>query len=181
MELEPFGQVNEEVLDMYPFNGVHSMTEEPKPKVRDMAKLKAIMEYQFGNGAGELLPNGIKVKKSKNTRRIRWLYEGKDMLASVRASDHFIIPHDKLALRLKDKFPSPKLRVILSDDKEATKCVMDGKSVMCKFVADADPELRAGDECLVVDRKDEFIRCGTMMLSPREIRDFKRGMAVRTR
>ncbi|MFH0862149.1 MAG: tRNA guanosine(15) transglycosylase TgtA [Candidatus Altiarchaeota archaeon] len=181
MDLEPFGPVNEELFDIYPFNGVLSMTDEVKPKVRDMAKLRAIMEYQFGRGAGELLPDNLKVKKSRNTKRIRWLYEGSDMVASVRASDHFIIPHDKLALALKERFPSPKLRVIMNDDKEALKCVKEGKSAMCKFVADVDPGLRCGDECLLVDGKDEFIRCGTLMLSPTEIKQFKRGMAVRTR
>jgi 7-cyano-7-deazaguanine tRNA-ribosyltransferase len=181
MDLAPFGPVNEELFDIYPFNGVLSMTDEVKPKVRDMAKLRAIMEYQFGQGAGELLPDNLKVKKSRNTKRIRWLYEGNDMIASVRASDHFIIPHDRLAQRLMGRFPAPRLRVIMNDDEEALKCVKEGKSAMCKFVADVDPELRCGDECILVDKKDAYIRCGTMMLSPREIKDFKRGMAVRTR
>jgi len=181
LELQPFGPVNEELLDIYPFNGVFSMSDDVKPKVRDMAKLRAIMEYQFGKGAGELLPDGLRVKKSRNTRRIRWLYEGSEMVASVRASDHMIIPHDRLALKLKEKFQSPKLRVMLKDDAEATKCVVDGKSAMCKFVEEVDPGLRCGDECIVVDKKDKFIRCGTLMLSPKEIREFKRGMAVRTR
>jgi archaeosine-15-forming tRNA-guanine transglycosylase len=46
-----------------------------------------------GRGAGELLPDNLVVKKSRNTKRIRWLYEGNEMVASVRAGDHFIIPH----------------------------------------------------------------------------------------
>ncbi len=181
LELPPFGLVNEELLDIYPFNGVYSMTDDSKPRVRDMAKLRAIMEYQFGKGAGELLPDGLRIKKSKNTKRIRWLYDGGGMLASVRASDHFIIPHEKLALRLKERFQAPRLRVVLSDDEQALAAVREGKSAMCKFVKEVDPELRSGDECILVDGKDDFIRCGTLMLSPREIRDFKRGMAVRTR
>jgi 7-cyano-7-deazaguanine tRNA-ribosyltransferase len=181
MDLPPFGQVNEELLDVYPFNGVHSMIDDVKPKVRDMAKLRAIMEYQFGQGAGALLPDNLKIKKSRNTKRIRWLYEGGELIASVRASDHFIIPHDRLAMKLKDMFPAPKLRVVMKDDEDALKYVRDGKSAMCKFVKEADPELRCGDECLVVDEKDNYIRCGTLMLSPTEIGEFRRGMAARMR
>jgi 7-cyano-7-deazaguanine tRNA-ribosyltransferase len=181
MELAPFGQINEELLDLYPFNGVYSMTDEEKPKVRDMAKLKAIMEYQFGAGAGELLSDKLKVKKSRNTKRMRWLYEGKEMIASIRASDHFIIPHERLAQKLMAKFPAPRLRVMMNDDETALNCVKEGKSAMCKFVKEIDTELRCGDECVIVDSQDKFIRCGTLMLSPREIREFKRGMAVRTR
>jgi 7-cyano-7-deazaguanine tRNA-ribosyltransferase len=181
IELEPFGQVPEELLDIYPFNGVFSMDGDSKPKVRDLGKLRAIMEYQFGPGAGELIPDSIRVKKSRNTKRIRWLYEGAEMVASVRASDHMIIPHDRLALRLKEKFPSPRLRLIMRDDKEALAAVAEGKSAMCKFVREVDPQLRCGDECLVVDEKDAFLRCGTLMLSPLEIAEFRRGMAARTR
>ncbi len=179
--LAPFGEVNEEVLDIYPFNGVHSMTDEPQPKVRDIHKLRAIMEYQFGRGAGELLPDNIIVKKSKNTKRMRWLYEGRRMMASIRASDHFIIPHEELAKRLKDRFSSPSLRIIMKDDPEAVECVKTGKSVMCKFVGEVDQSLRAGDECVVVDKDDNFLRCATLHLAPREIADFKRGMAARVR
>ncbi len=181
LELYPFGEVNEELLDIYPFNGVQSMCAEPAPKVRDIHKLRAIMEYQFGQGAGKALPDNIVVKKSKNTKRIRWLYEKGQMIASVRASDHFIIPHETLAQRLIEMFPTPNLRVIMKDDPEAVKCVSEGKSVMAKFVKDVDPELRAGDECVVVNKDDKLIRCATLHMSPVEVKDFNYGMAARTR
>ena len=179
--LEPFGEVNEELLDMYPFNGVYCQGEEPPPKVRDIHKLRAIMEYQFGRGAKELLPDNIRIKRSKKTKRIRWIYEGKDMIASVRASDHFIIPHETLARRLWKKYPAPKLRIKMVDDAEVIECVKDGKSVMNKFVESIDVDLRAFDECIIVDKDDNFIGSATLTLSPVEIMDFKRGMAARTR
>lgn len=181
MEVEPFGDVQEELLDIYPFNGALSMSVFEKPKVRDIRKLRAIMEYQFGTGAGDLLPDNVRVKKSKNTKRIRWLYEKDDMIASVRASDHWIIPHKTLAKRLLEKFEAPKLRIVMMDDEEVVECVRDGKSVMAKFVKDVDPNLRAGDECVVVDSQDNYIRGATLFLSPLEIKSFNRGMAARTR
>ena len=147
----------------------------------DLEKVKALMDYQFGQGAGTLITEKVRIKKSRTTRRIRWMYEGKEMIASVRASDHFIIPHEKLAIRLKEKFESPKLRVIMTGDEDAVKFVREGRSVMCKYVRDVDENLRCGDECIVVDVNDNFVRTGTLALSPREIKDFKRGAAVRVR
>lgn len=179
--LKPFGDVHEELLDIYPFNGVWSMTDEVKPKVRDIMKLRAIMEYQFGAGAGELLPDDLVVKRSRNTRRIRWLYVGGGMIAAVRASDHFILPHTWLAERLHSRFEYPRLRVVLEDDEDAIGYVRTGKSVMCKFVKEVDMELRAGEECLIVDEQDNLVGNGTLALSPPEIMDYGYGMAVRPR
>jgi 7-cyano-7-deazaguanine tRNA-ribosyltransferase len=180
VELRPFGGVPAEVLDIYPFGTVVGDGFE-RPRVRDLVRVRALMDYQFGAGAGELVPDSVRVRKSRNTRRIRWVYEGRDLIASVRASDHFIIPHEKLALRLLEGFKPPRLRVVLIDDEEAVGFVREGKSAMCKFVEGVDPELRAGDECIVVDKDDNFVRCGTLALSPREVLDFQRGAAVKVR
>ena len=119
------------------------------------------------------------MKKSRKTKRLRWLYKGKDMIASIRASDHLIIPKKYLAEKLLEKNPSPKLRVVVNED--AAEFVADGKSVFAKFVTDIDPELRAGDEVFIVDKDDRFLRSGTLVLSPREVMAFGRGVAVRTR
>ncbi|MDD5112061.1 MAG: tRNA guanosine(15) transglycosylase TgtA [Candidatus Altiarchaeota archaeon] len=179
VELPVFGEVPAELLDIYPFNSL--VEDYGKQRVRDLEKVRALMDYQFGAGAGSLIPGGVRIKRSRATQRIRWLYEGREMIASVRASDHFILPHEKLAVRMKERFERPRLRVVLADDADAVEFVRGGKSVMCKFVSDVDPDLRAGDECIVVDKDDAFVRTGTLILSPMEIRDFKRGVAVRTR
>ena len=181
VDLHPFGRVADELLDMYPFNGVYSMQDEPAPKVRDIRKLRAIMDYQFGSGASDLLPDDIRIKRSKRTSRIRWVYLKHEMIASVRAHDHFIIPHPWLAQRLHEFFDPPRLRLRLVDDDLVVAAVEDGKSAMCKFVKDVDPYLRAKDECLIVAHDDRLISAATLTLSPQEIMDFKRGMAARTR
>jgi len=103
------------------------------------------------------------------------------MIASIRASDHFIIPHEILARRMWETFKAPRLRVVLSDEEEAVGFVREGKSAMCKYVDSVDPELRPGDECIIVDKDDNFIRNGTLVLSPKEVLDFTRGAAVKTR
>jgi len=172
MEIPPFGRIPAEISELYPFNS-------PAGKIPDIDKLKGIMDYQFGQGAGELIPSKARIKKSRKTRRIRWIYEGKELIASVRASDHFVIPKMKLAERIKEKFKSPRNRIIIHDD--AVPFVKEGKSVFAKFVTDIDPELRPGDEVLVVDKEDNLIRTGTLVLSPVEVKDFEKGVAVRVR
>ncbi|MFH1125771.1 MAG: tRNA guanosine(15) transglycosylase TgtA [Candidatus Altiarchaeota archaeon] len=179
VDVKVFGKTPAELLDIYPFNSL--VEDYGRQRVRDLEKVRALMDYQFGEEAGSLISEKVRIKKSRATQRIRWIYEGKDMIASVRASDHLIIPHDKLALKLREKFKKPRLRVILEDDQEVVKYVKEGKSVFCKFVTEVDPELRCGDECIVVDSKDNYLRTGTLALSPTEIKDFQRGVAVRIR
>ncbi|MBN2013989.1 MAG: tRNA guanosine(15) transglycosylase TgtA [Candidatus Altiarchaeota archaeon] len=183
IRLQPFGRVPVEVLDVYPFGSFSSpegvVREDPPFSVRDIEKLRAIMEYQFGSGASDLIEDGFRIKKSRKTGRIRWIYRKKELVASVRASDHMIIPKQYLAEKLRERFKYPKLRVVIDD--EAVPFVSEGKSVFARFVVWVDPDLRANDEVLVVDRKDELIRTGTLVLAPKEAIDFSRGVAVRVR
>jgi len=176
-EVKPFGKIAEQILDIYPLNvfGV-------KSNAGDEEKVRAIMQYQFGNDADKILDKFfLRIKRSKTTKRIRWIHDNKtkELLASVRASDHFIIPHEMLAEELHKFFKFPKLRIAIND--EAVPFVKEGKNVFAKFVVDADKNLRAGDECLVVDKEDILIARGTLMLAPRECASFKQGVAVRVR
>jgi len=184
VELAPFGDVPAELLEIYPFNTVTYSRDADStiiPSVRDLARVRAIMDYQFGKGAGKLIKDGVLIKKSRRTKRIRWIYDGKEMIASVRASDHMILPKEKLAQDLLKKFRSPRLRVVLESDADVVACVREGKSVFAKFVKKVDPALRAGDECIIVDSKDNYVRVATLHLSPTEVKDFNYGMAARVR
>ncbi len=171
----PFGKIPLEVSDVYPFNSL----ELKNRYISDIEKVKSILDYQFGSDASKLIPKNLRIKKSRKTGRIRWIHEGRELIAVVRARDHLIIPKEKLLKRLHEKFKFPKLRVVIHE--EAIPFVSEGKSVFAKFVLKIDPELRAGDEVLVVDKKDNLIRGGTLILSPKEVMDFQRGMAVRVR
>ncbi len=170
--IPPFGKIPAEISELYPFNSSGN-------KLSDLDKVRGIMDYQFGRGAGGLIPSGARIKKSRKTGRIRWIYEGKELIASVRASDHFIIPKGSLVRGIKEKFGPPRNRVVIRDD--AVPFVRDGRSVFAKFVTGIDSDLRAGDEALVVDKEDNLIRTGTLTLSPQEVRDFDRGSAVMVR
>lgn len=179
--LPPFGFVPVALFDIYPFGGFVPVIceKELSLEVSDLDKLRAIMEYQFGEGAGKLIGDGFRIKRSRSTQRIRWIYKGSELIASVRASDHFIIPHRYLAERLKEKFAFPRLRVVVEDD--AVPFVSEGKSVFAKFVALVDKSLNAGDEVLVVSKNDDLLGVGTLVLSPKEALEFERGPAVKMR
>jgi len=179
VDLKPFGMVPAALLDIYPFNSIATAEDRMSFNVSDLEKIRAIMEYQFGCGAGMLIPDGVKIKKSRKTRRIRWLYDKKTLMAAVRASDHFIIPKQPLLESLHKKFKIPVLRVVVEDD--AVSFIEEGKSVFAKFVAEIDANLRPGDEALIVDKKDKLVGAGTLVLSPKEALDFNRGVAVRVR
>ncbi len=81
--------------------------------------------------------------------------------------------------RLHKVLPPPKLRVIA--DQGVAKFIAKGRSVFAKHVKDVDPHLRAGDEVLVTDEKDTLLAVGRAHLSPREMIDLSRGVAVKTR
>lgn len=179
IKVAPFGNIPIEIRDIYPFNSLKNEKDEIECEISDIGKIRGIMDYQFSSGAGELISDKVKIKRSRKTKRIRWIYEENELIASIRTSDHFVIPKIPLAERLHRKFKYPRLRVVVNDD--AVPFVKEGKSVFAKFVEEIDPELRARDEVLIVDGNDSLLRVGTLVLSPREAKDFSRGIAVRVR
>ena len=75
--------------------------------------------------------------------------------------------------------PFPKLRVVVQQ--EVTQFISEGRSVFARHVKSVDPQLRAGDEVLVVDEQDKLLAVGKAHLSPQEMIDLTRGVAVKTR
>ena len=111
---------------------------------------------------------------------IRYIYNEKGaMLATLRARDGLFTPNIEGSKRLKEIIPFPRYRIIV--DEEAAPFIKEGANVFTKFVIDMDKNLRTYEEVLIVNSKDDLLGTGTLMLSPREIKAFERGMAVRTR
>jgi 7-cyano-7-deazaguanine tRNA-ribosyltransferase len=140
-------------------------------------KLRAIADYQFGSGAGEVLMGGAEAQWAR-TDRIRMVYSGDDLIATLRAHDGFITLTPSGAQRLL-KLPSPRNRIIVSRD--AVEFVREGKSVFAGFVAAADPEIRPYQEVIAVSEEDEFLGTGRALLNSEEMQSFKKGVAVKIR
>lgn len=155
------------------------MAEVEKEILINMVKMRA--DYQFGAGAGEALASrGLKVEVSKRTGKPRYVYDydGR-LLASIRWNDGFMALTIEGARLLLKHYDPPKLRVIVAD--EAVEFVRKGRSVFAKHVIDVDPEIRSGDEVIVVDRNDNLLAVGKAVLSSLEMLAFNSGVAVKVR
>jgi len=146
----------------------------------DKFKIKRIANYQFGSNAGELLFYGdINIERSRKTGKIRHVFDGKKLIATLRASDGVFVLSSEGARRLHRGLDYPKNRVVVNDDAEPF--ALEGKSIFAKFVIDCDKNIRANDEVLIVNCDDKLLAFGKSVLNGKEIIDFNIGQAVKTR
>ena len=144
-----------------------------------LARVQVIADYQFGKGAGTaLFPEGCEFMLS-TTGRIRQIsYQGV-RLATVRASDGRLTLGIEGAKRLLAALPAPGYRVVIRDD--VAEFVSQGKNAFAKHIITADPQIRAGDDVLVVASDDRLLACGAAVLSGPEMLAFNYGVGVRVR
>ncbi len=152
----------------------------PGSPPEDLEILQAVADYQFGPGAGEALFAGrIDFVRSKATGRVRNIHVDGIHVASLRPGDGFLALRMGGGQRLHRSMAQPHLRAVVDDD--SAEFNRQGKNVFAKFVTGWDPRLRAGDEVLVVDGRDELVAVGRALLAPAEALAFKVGMAVKVR
>jgi uncharacterized protein with predicted RNA binding PUA domain len=101
------------------------------------------------------------------------------ILATIRAHDGMIVLTIEGGQRLHQSLLFPKRRVVIK--KDVAHFIAKGRSVFAKHVSLVDSDLRAGDEVLVVDNKDTLLAVGKANLSPQEMLDLTRGVAVKVR
>jgi len=146
----------------------------------DLERVRMIADYQFQAGAGRALFDGqVRVVKSRKTGKIRHLYQGEDLIATLRASDGVLVLAALGAKRLHQYLPYPLNRVVVNE--EAEPFAREGKSIFAKFVIDCDIDIHAQEEVLIVNSEDELLAFGKSILNGREIIDFQTGQAVKTR
>lgn len=146
----------------------------------DQETVKALIRYQYNVDTDILETMGtIRVEKSKSDR-IKEFFVNNVRFATIRASDSMLIPSVTMAKFIHQNFTYPLHRVVV--DSEVKSFIKDGKSVFSKFVTKMDPDLRPGDECIIVtDKEDELIGFGQLLMTFQEAKDFTRGMVVKTR
>lgn len=116
---------------------------------------------------------------SKRTGRLRRVTLASKVLVTIRATDGRIVLTIWGAKRLHDAVKYPRLRAVVHQ--EIAHFIAEGRSLFAKHVDGVDSHLRAGDEVLIVDSKDELLAVGVAQLSPQEMLDLTRGVAVKTR
>ena len=144
-----------------------------------LTRVRMIADYQFGKGIGkELFPDGSTFQLSR-TKRIRQVLHSGKRIATARAKDGFFTLSIEDASVVHKLLPGKRLRVVVSE--EAAPFVEKGKTAFIKHVVEIDPELRAGEEVLVIDEADRLLATGQLLLSPAEIMAFDSGAAVDVR
>ena len=149
-------------------------------KPNDLRKVRSIADYQFGKGVGEkLFPSEVKIVHSKRTGRIRHVYLEEERLATLRPTNGLFSLTIAGAKRIMERVKPQRLWVRVME--EAEPFVVKGKSVFAKHVIDADEEIRPQEEVIIMNERDEVLAVGRAMLSGKEMKAFKKGVAVRVR
>ena len=146
----------------------------------DMLRCRAVLDMQFGKGAADIMALGkVDFVKSERTGKIRnVLIDGKHVL-SMRASDgRFTLKIEGARLMMK-VLPPPRMRVMIDD--EPAEFASKGNNVFAKFVVECDPDIRPGDDVIVVNTKGELAAVGRSLMNMEEMLAFKRGVAVRVK
>ncbi|UCE81572.1 MAG: tRNA guanosine(15) transglycosylase TgtA [Methanobacteriota archaeon] len=146
----------------------------------DLLRTRAVLDIQFGKGAADVL-DGRKVEfvKSRKTGKIRnVLVDGRHAF-SMRARDgRFTLKMDGAEMLMK-ALPPPAMRVMIED--EPAEFAARGANVFAKFVIDCAPEIRPGDDVMIVNTKGELVAAGRSLMNREEMLAFNRGIAVRVK
>ncbi|VVB88098.1 tRNA-guanine(15) transglycosylase [uncultured archaeon] len=142
-------------------------------------RVRIIADYQFGKGAGSaIFPDSVVFQMSSTGRVRQILLEGK-RIATIRAHDGMLTLGIAGAMRLHGFLKFPGNRVVVNSD--SAPFVAKGKNAFARHVVAADPDIRAGEEVMVVDESDNFLATGKAVLCALEMTAFKKGMAVEVR
>ena len=149
----------------------------------DRSRVIATLDMQFGQGVGTRLiselENNIYYKKSRKTGRVRNVFFDKTHVFSFNAKSGRITLTREGARLIHGHLSYPAYRVVIHD--EAVPFAREGKSVFSRFVLHCDPDIRPGDQVLVVNEEDELVAFGRALLNGREMNDFNTGPAVNVR
>jgi len=145
----------------------------------DLHRLRAIADYQFGYGAGEILfPEGIQIEYSRNTSRPRHIFHDDVLLANYRPTDAMLTITIAGAERL-NTLPSFTGYVVVIDD--VLEFIVRGKNLFAKHVVEAGSSIRPDDEVIVRDTKGNVVAVGKAVLNSEEMLRFENGQAVNVR
>lgn len=145
-----------------------------------LSKLRAVVDYQFGQGIGEkLFPEDIEVEYSKKTGRIRFVYLNGERLATLRPTDGLLSLSIKAAQFMAQNLSFAKCFVTVKSS--VAQFIADGGDVFAVHVVRADPDIHAKDEVIVLDEEATVLAVGRALLSSIEMTAFKTGVAVKVR
>jgi uncharacterized protein with predicted RNA binding PUA domain len=149
-----------------------------KPDERRM--LQRVADYQYGAGAGNaLFPDDEDLEVYRTTTgRPEQVHADAGRLVTYAVDGRFTLGLDG-GRRLQSALDHPQYRVVVGDESEPY--VREGRNVFAKFVSEADPGIRPGDEVLVEHHEGDLIAVGRAELAGEGMTEFETGMAVYVR
>ncbi|MEJ5292104.1 MAG: PUA domain-containing protein [Candidatus Methanosuratincola sp.] len=146
----------------------------------ELIRLRAVADYQFGRGAGiALFPDGINVVRSRKTGKIKGIFLDKELLATLKPSDGYLALSTTGGSRLLGSFKPLRHRVVVMD--EVAEFIKNGRNLFAKHVVEVDLGIRPGEEVIITDKKGNLLAVGKAVLSGKEMKHFKKGLAVNVR
>jgi len=172
---QPFGKIPVELRSVYPFGQsvIPFNQEKTLPKTEPEDRIKAVLDYQFGKGAGSMI-NGFETEISRKTGRIKRIFASGKLLGTFRASDGFFLPSVFGAGLLRKK-----IKKVFVRDSDVAEYLRGGSDLFSKFVRNSD-KIYPGEE-VAVCYKREILCVGPALLNWKEMKEFKRGIAVKSR
>ena len=143
-------------------------------------KLGTVLTYQWGPEVAALVNlEGLSINISRSTGKIRHVRLGSEIILTLVPTTGLFTATYEGGLQLLKHGLDPKYIVRLDD--EVREYVADGKSALAKFITHAHPNLRAGEEVVVVDSSNTLLGVGKALLTGHEMIAFQRGVAVNIR
>ena len=147
---------------------------------KDLEKLRAIADYQFGYGTGAaLFPDETEVEYSKKTGRPRHIFMGDTLLANYRPNDALFTLTIAGAERVIDGVEDFDHYVVVVD--EVLEFLEQGKNLFSKHVKEVGDGVKPGQETIILDTDGKVAAVGKAILTKDEMAKFKTGVAVKTR
>lgn len=147
---------------------------------KDLEKLRAIADYQFGYGTGAaLFPDETEVEYSKKTGRPRHIFSGDTLLANYRPNDALFTLTIAGAERVIDGVKDFDHYVVVVD--AVLEFLEQGKNLFSRHVKEVGDGVKPGQETIILDTDGKVAAVGKAILTKDEMFRFKTGVAVKTR
>ena len=138
-----------------------------------------MLDYEFGVGTSRALPKtGLGFIYSKRSDRLKQVIHDDKLFATVRPNGTISPTFYGASMLIKSKAYAENTVVV---EQGAVEFVKEGKSVFCKFVEKVGKHVLPSGEVAVLDPSGKVIAVGSAKIHGDFMREFKHGVAVKTR
>lgn len=142
-------------------------------------QFSTMLDYEFGVGTSRALPKSdLEFVYSKRSDRLKQVIHDGKLFATIRPNGVIAPTYYGATVLIKSKAYAQNSVVV---DQAAVEFVSEGRSVFCKFVKSVGRNVLPSGEVAVLDPKGRVIAVGSAKVHGDFMRQFKHGVAVKTR